>query len=190
MKVVTLTYKDVVNKVEKLIFTIDFQPEVIIGVMNGAKFMIEQFKQSEKFNTSYFIETKLQRETEKVKKKRIVRAILKTLPYTLLNRLRIIESKKVQSKIKNIDLVTLNNLSLTIENLPSIELKNILIIDDAVDSGKTLYIIQNQLMKKYPKAKIKSAVIAWTIIESIVQPDYYLFKDTLVRYPWSKDFKS
>ena len=44
-------------------------------------------------------------------------------------------------------------------------------------------------IKLFPNAQIKNAVISWTIESSIIKPDYYLFKNVLVRFPWSKDYK-
>lgn len=190
MDVITLTYSKAEQCTEKLINEIDFHPDLVIGVLNGAKFLIEEFKKSEKFTSSCFVEVKLQRESEKMKRNKIVSIILKILPYYLLNRLRIIESEKVKSKIKKVDFLELNSKIVILDNLPNIHVKKILIIDDALDSGKTIYLIKNELTKKYPNlTEIKSAVIAWTIDQSIVKPDYYVYKNTLVRYPWSKDFK-
>ena len=68
-------------------------------------------------------------------------------------------------------------------------IKKILIIDDAIDTGKTMFIVENSLRKLLPNTQIKTAVISWTIENSIVKPDYYLFKNCLVRFPWSKDYK-
>ena len=106
-----------------------------------------------------------------------------------MDELRKIESKRAASQIKNIKLSELSSLVLPIEGLPNRDLHNILILDDALDTGKTMYVIKSQLHEKYPNAKITTAVIAWTIEQSIVQPDYYIYKNTLVRYPWSKDYK-
>ena len=52
-----------------------------------------------------------------------------------------------------------------------------------------MFVIKNNLKKLFPNAAIKTAVVSWTIETSVVKPDYYLFKNTLVRFPWSKDYK-
>ncbi len=190
MDVITLTHSEAENCAETLCNEIDFQPDLVIGVLNGAQFLIEQFKKSEKFASSSFVEVKLQRESEKIKKNKLVSKILKILPYSILNKLRIVESQKVKRKTKKIDFLDLNSKKVILDNLPNIDVKKILIIDDALDSGKTMYLIKKKLSEKYPNlTEIKSAVIAWTINQSIVKPDYYVYKNTLVRYPWSKDFK-
>ena len=68
--------------------------------------------------------------------------------------------------------------------------KSILIIDDAIDSGKTMFVVNENIKRRFPKAKIKIAVISWTLNESIIKPDFYLYKNILVRFPWSLDFKN
>ena len=80
-------------------------------------------------------------------------------------------------------------LKFEIENTKAKSIKNILIVDDAIDTGKTMFIVKNNLKQKFPEAKIEIAVLAWTIDSSIVKPDYYLYKNTLLRFPWSNDYK-
>ena len=66
--------------------------------------------------------------------------------------------------------------------------RSILIVDDAVDSGKTLKTIVDEVRKKYLTAEIKTAVITVTTKQPIILPDYYLFYNhTLIRFPWSAD---
>ena len=67
--------------------------------------------------------------------------------------------------------------------------KSILIIDDAIDTGRSMFVVKNNLKTLFPNAQIKTAVISWTLENSIEKPDYYIFKNVLVRFPWSKDYK-
>lgn len=189
MIVKTLTVDKLKQNINELIENIAEKPQVIVGVLNGAKTILEEFKKSEKYAQSQFVEVKLQRKSERIKRNNFTSTLLKKLPYFVLDELRKIESKRAASQIKNIKLSELSSLVLPIEGLPNRDLHNILILDDALDTGKTMYVIKSQLHKKYPNAKITTAVIAWTIEQSIVQPDYYIYKNTLVRYPWSKDYK-
>ena len=53
----------------------------------------------------------------------------------------------------------------------------------------TQFIIKNNLSKLFVNTRIKIAVISWTIESSIIKPDYFMFKNVLVRFPWSKDYK-
>ena len=112
------------------------------------------------------------------------------LPYSILNKLRHIESNKVKKSIQSLDLNNLAKQDIDL-SLPQLdEVNSILIIDDAIDSGKTMFVVNKNIKRRFPKAKIKIAVISWTLNESIIKPDFYLYKNILVRFPWSLDFKN
>ena len=102
-----------------------------------------------------------------------------------------IESEKARKSIDTLNLYELSSCKLNFQfnSASKEEVKNILIIDDAIDTGKTMFIVKSNLNKLFPNAQIKNAVISWTIESSIIKPDYYLFKNVLVRFPWSKDYK-
>jgi len=121
----------------------------------------------------------------------LVRWILRLLPYSLSNNLRRFESEKARKSINTIDLDSLkqNVIEFAFNSTVKKKIQNILILDDAIDTGKTMFVIKNNLKKLFPNAAIKTAVVSWTIETSVVKPDYYLFKNTLVRFPWSKDYK-
>ena len=189
MKVVTLDEKDILTRVNQLIQKIDFEPDVVIGVLNGAYYLVQLFKEEERFSEVKFYNIKLQRQQESFKKKKIFNIILKLLPYWVLNKLRILESKKDNKSLAKLDKKALMLKSLQLPITSHHKHKKVLIVDDAVDTGKTMYVLKNNLKKVFSNSEIKVAVIAWTIETSIVQPDFYIFKNILVRFPWSKDFK-
>ena len=189
MKVITFAPHEIENELTRLISEIDFQPDLVVGILNGAKFMVETFQKSNKFNDSIFCEVKLQRNTEKMKRSKWIAFFLKKMPYVFLNQLRKLESIKVKAKIRKIDFSAIDLATVDLTHFPNSPLKKILIIDDALDSGKTIYVVKKQLQQKYPSAEIRAAVITWTIEQSIIHPDYCLYKKVLIRYPWSKDFK-
>lgn len=66
----------------------------------------------------------------------------------------------------------------------------LLVVDDAVDSGKTLAAVRQSILKVNQKAVITSAAITVTTSSPVVSPDYALYSNhTLIRFPWSKDFR-
>ena len=68
--------------------------------------------------------------------------------------------------------------------------KNILLVDDAIDSGATLNLIKEHIHKNYQNSNIKIAVITITTKEPIISADYYIYNNrTLIRFPWSNDIK-
>ncbi len=71
------------------------------------------------------------------------------------------------------------------------EVPNILMIDDAIDSGDTLYAITETLKRVNPKSAIRIAVMTETTAHPRICADYTLYRNkTLIRFPWSNDYKS
>lgn len=191
MKVETLDEKQVSIALTQLVQKIDFRPELIVGILNGSAEIIKYLKQQDKFSESVFYQVKLQRKQETVKRKKIMRFLAKQLPYFIVDFLRKLESAKAR---KSIAAITKENLEkakiIPIEIALKKEPQTILIIDDAIDTGKTMYVVKKQLQQKFPKATVYVACIAWTLTEAIVKPNYFWKKEVLIRYPWSKDYKS
>ena len=74
---------------------------------------------------------------------------------------------------------------LTLKNKPEI-----LMIDDAIDSGETLYAIAETLKKTNPDTRISIAVITETTRNPRIRSNYTLYRNrTLIRFPWSNDYK-
>lgn len=66
--------------------------------------------------------------------------------------------------------------------------QNILIVDDAVDSGATLLAVVEAVRIDMPGAEVRSAVITQTTPSPVITPDYTLYNNrTLIRFPWSMD---
>ena len=66
--------------------------------------------------------------------------------------------------------------------------KRILLVDDSVDTGNTIKKCENKLSEIFPSSDIVTASYN-TMSTSIIYPDYYLYKDTMIRGPWSSDSK-
>jgi hypoxanthine phosphoribosyltransferase len=65
---------------------------------------------------------------------------------------------------------------------------SLLIVDDAVDSGATLYQVMDAVRRRTPEdTEVRSAVITVTTDQPLVQPDYSMFHRQLCRFPWSLD---
>jgi len=190
MKLITLNKEAFEKACDELISKIDVQPDMVVGILNGGGYVVDVVKKKDAFELAQFESVKLQR-LEKIKNKPAFMFLLKHLPYAILNKLRAYESKKAQESIASLDKNELAEYKIDLKINANLEkpIRTVLIIDDAIDTGRTLFVIKLNLMKLFPEATIKSAVISWTIESSIVKPDYYIFKKILVRYPWSKDYK-
>lgn len=190
MEVKTLNQKDFSIKCAELISKLDFKPDLIIGILNGGGYVMDEIKNQNQFKKVHFELVTLQR-NQKFKSTSIFKNLLKLLPYSVLNKLRVYESEKAKKSIKEIDIHQISNFKIDLNFLSTIKKPDgtILIVDDAIDTGKTMCIVKNNLIKQFPKAQIKTAVVSWTIEASIIKPDYFVFKNSLVRFPWSKDYK-
>ena len=141
------------------------------------------------FSEIPFLSVKVQRSIETFKTNIVFKYLVKLLPYFVLNRLRIYESAKARKLKSKMSLTELSKININLNYSPKQSVKNILIVDDAVDTGRTMYLVKNNLKKQFPEASVKIAVLSWTMEDSIVKPDFYIFKNVLVRFPWSKDYK-
>ncbi|MGB2685079.1 MAG: phosphoribosyltransferase family protein [Olleya sp.] len=190
MKVLTLNTETFEKESLKLISKLEVNPDLVVGILSGGGHVLEAIKQHPNVKSSLFEVVTLQRQSTNVKQ-RFLKPVLSILPYSILNWLRILESNSVKAKISNLDLEKLQDNIIVFDTVNTIAkpIKNMLIIDDAIDSGKTMFVVKSNLQQKFPKAKIKIAVLAWTIDSSIIKPDYYLYNNTLLRFPWSNDYK-
>ncbi|GGI58134.1 hypothetical protein GCM10011444_24430 [Winogradskyella haliclonae] len=167
---------------------IDSKPDMVVGILNGGGYVLEEFKKEHLNKYIVYTTVKLQRPSTKgIKQSSFMKNLLNLLPYSILNKARISEhQKQIKTSNKN------NNQTIEIDfsAFENKSINTILILDDAVDSGQTMQSVIEVLSNKFPDTSIKTAVLAWTNAESIVVPDYYMFKNQLVRFPWSLDYKT
>ncbi len=184
MKVVTLNRKDFEKSVVKLSEHIDFNPDLIIGIPRGGKFVLAQIIKNHKFkNTKTFL-FEVQRKTTKRKNHAIISYMISLLPYRISDLLRIFEANLVRKKNFRESNPETIVFPYSIDN----GLK-ILIIDDAIDSGKSVLTVIESIKNKSINCFIKVAVVSWTFKDSLIKPDYYIYSNCLVRFPWSKDYR-
>jgi len=76
-------------------------------------------------------------------------------------------------------------------NIPDIRgNKNILIVDDIVDSGETLELVLSTLSQRYPDCNFKSASLLYKYSASI-QPDWFVKEAKVwIDFFWSVDLRS
>ena len=193
MKVITLNKKLFQEKSKELFSNIEGDFDLVIGILNGGGYLLDEFKKQNTNSATLFKTIKIQREsTSKIKENSIVKFILKILPYSILDRLRVNEHKSQKERpFLAPEDYSDNTVSTNLFNIEkSKKINRILILDDALDSGKTMNKVINTCKTICKVADIETAVIAWTNLESLTQPNYYLYKENLLRFPWSLDFKN
>ena len=188
MKVITLHKIAFERHCVELFSKLESNPDVVVGILNGGGYVLEEFKKESSNGGIIFETVKLQRSSTKgVKQSSFMKNLLNLLPYSILNRARVSEHQK---QIKASDRSNLQDVEIDFNSTKKEPIKDILILDDALDSGQTMQSVVKVLSNKFPQASIKTAVLAWTNSESIMTPDYYIFKNELVRFPWSLDYKT
>lgn len=170
----------------------DYDPDVIIGVLNGGGYVGRQIVQVSPKETTY-VEVKIQRDGTTKKEKGLIHRILQSLPYSVLNILRILESIVLEYKSKKNNTKRKGTIKLpdnVVSFLSDVDHKKVLLVDDAIDSGATLLLIKQYLMSKFENIDVKIAVITITTKQPLVVADYYRYYNrTLIRFPWSNDIK-
>ncbi len=168
-----------------------FQPALLIGIRSGgytvASLMAEHLPQAVLLPI-----TCRRPSTQKKQDVSLLKTLLRNLPYAISDCLRIIEHIILTQKPKQPGVFSADP-----QELQAIETAlrqrggntNILIADDAVDSGATLQAVYNAVRALAPSAPVKTAAITVTTGSPLLQPDFTLYRYVLCRFPWSLDFK-
>lgn len=170
-----------------------YNPDLVIGVLTGGGYVgREVFKALPSIPKRRYTEIKIQRSGTKRKEKGLLKQVLKYSPTFLLNWLRMLESVVLEKKAQKHNpkrsgtIVIPSDINSFLKESP----KNILLVDDAIDSGATLNLLKEYLELHYNNAAIKIAVITVTTPHPIIDADFCLYHDrVLVRFPWSNDIK-
>lgn len=77
-----------------------------------------------------------------------------------------------------------------LEMLDKEKFHHILIVDDSVDTGHSMKQVVNVISSMFVNAEIKTAGLnVWDKSKSIIDTDFALFKNTVIKTPMSKDSK-
>lgn len=175
--------KRLCNILYNKVLSTGFYPDLILGIESGganvAKILNSFFK-DKPINLEFC--KPVRNSTEN--KKSLFKNYLKKLPVCILDFLRIIEYKFFFNKQKRSDysyVILPGNLG---------KFKNILVVDDAEDSGATLERVLIEIKSKNPVANVETAVLTVTTNNPVIKPDFFVFNNnTLIRFPWSIDAK-
>lgn len=195
MKVITLLGSDFSESCLLLSQKIDkeYNPDLVIGVLTGGGYVgREIFKTLSGMPGRKYAEIKIQRPDTKQKENGLLKLVLKYSPTFLLNWLRMLESVVLEKKARKHNPKRSGTIAIPndIDSFLKENPKNILLVDDAIDSGATLNLLKEYLESHYDNVAIKIAVITVTTPHPIIDADFCLYHDrVLVRFPWSNDVK-
>lgn len=167
--------------------------DAIVGVRRGGSIVCDAFcRHFPSADYALRADVSLQRPSTK-RRGRLAARILRALPLPMLDLLRMAESgllalrHRCGRKRPAAQVLLPEALRLRLEHATAPE---ILIIDDAIDSGDTLFGVINSLKEVNPRAKAMVAVVTVTTSRPRVDADFHLYHNrTLIRFPWSDDYK-
>lgn len=192
MNIIDLSHKEdfkrSVLELENLIIKSAIKFDLLIIVLRAGQHLYDNFQTELRAQENLSI--KISRPSTKFKKK-FNSNIFLYVPKLINNLLRVIESYS-REIIFSISSAKTTGVEL---NLSSVEIKkisicnNILIIDDAIDSGSTISSVISHIIKINSKADIRVGCITQTFKKPLIHADYCLYKRTIVKFPWSLDSK-
>lgn len=187
MKVITFTiedFKSACHSLQKTVARSGFKFDTLVGIASGGDYVANQFDSPNIFSVAM-------RRPSTASKQGIASLILPYLPAFLCRWLRIAEAKWLQwrnSRRPANQIPDCNISPFLAKHLESP--RNVLIVDDAVDSGITLKAVYDAIKKRSPKSTIMTAAITQTQRNPVAKPDFALFRnETLIRFPWAKDMR-
>ncbi len=193
MKVIDLTHSDIEKACETLISQFDCEFDLVVGIATGGRLIAETI--AGKLNLPVLL---VIRQRSLTQHKGRVKNLLKYIPKKILNAARIAENRLYEFllRIKK-SRATIDELKTGVSQISIIsddfscfnnpEITNILLVDDAIDSGSTIKDTENFLKSKNRNWHIKTAVITQTFSRPLRKADYQIYNRTLVRFPWSND---
>ena len=108
MNVITLNKEVFFNKCTELVSKTNLQPDLIVGILNGGGYIVDEMKKMDGFEKVQFESIKLQRSSW-LKNNLFFKLILKLLPNTINSKLRVMESVKSRKSISTLNLDELSN---------------------------------------------------------------------------------
>lgn len=172
--------------------TVGRAPDVVIGIAQGGSHVADRVCRA--MPTSGRIDVRVCRTGTAVKEALRVRHLLSRLPAPVTNLLRVVEvsyreaawhvrRRKVDETAASTEVAS----ALRSNSAMLRRARDIVIVDDTVDSGRTLATVREEVRRVCPRPRVWTAVITSTWRRPPLVPDVVLLDRVLVRFPWSHD---
>lgn len=170
-----------------------FVPDAVVGIANGGALVVDSLP-AEHYVSRF---TCMQQRPSTAIKERagVGQRILKAMPYRLTNLFRVIEDRVGQRSSPTVPAPSPSldaSLDFVIRTIAEKGIRRIAVLDDAVDSGATLACVSGALRERLPdEVAVRTGVITRTRSrpQTILEPDYFVFENTLCRFHWAADYK-
>jgi len=164
-----------------------YQPDLVVGIATGGAHVAERMRPFFAHEPS-MTNIRIRRAGTAVKGKLKASSTLPLLPRPVANGLRWleVEAREAAYRAKNADVTMSARETEDLDRLAPAA-RRVLIVDDMVDSGRTLEAAAAAVRARNSSCTVTTAVIASSWRKPPVQPDICLYDRTLVRFPWSMD---
>jgi hypoxanthine phosphoribosyltransferase len=169
-----------------------FEPDLLVGIATGGAFVAEAML-AHLPSRPTLVTVKVQRPATSAKKALRLDAVVSRLPLSVTDLLRWLEVEYREATLRS-DVLTDPQRAAALAQecglhgiAPS---SRCVIVDDTIDSGRTVRLAEAAVALAHPRATITTAVLASTWRNPPVVPDVCLFDRTLLRLPWSLDAPS
>jgi len=172
-----------------------WKPDCLLGIRTGGYVVAKKMQPHyDKSVIPVFAVTKQRSSTKAKQASALIPFILKTLPYWITNRLRVLEHNKLTRKeitgfAASAWVPDADEWEILKTGLTRLTPSRILIVDDAIDTGVTMSAVEKAIKALCPYAEVRTAVIVQSTANPLVRPNDVLFSQQLCRFPWSHDFK-
>lgn len=193
MKIIDLNNANLAAACQKLAFAVKTPEDLsaVVGIRSGGAYIGRRVHAAyiEQGLQPVYHELTCRRPSTKTKKASKLDAILPRMPRWLVNFLRQAEAHLVTLKLNRRDQapreVELHGeLFVFLEGLDG---GRVLLVDDALDSGASMKAVTERLAIINPAVKYEVAVLTVTQRNPVYRPDYSLYQQTLIRFPWAMD---
>ena len=166
-----------------------YMPGYIVGIARGGDYVAAEMKETFKTGDRNVASVKLQRKGSAIKGGAVAK-ILRRLPRKVNDALRMAESR-LYAFWQRMSPPSLERAPLPegfASRLMESGARDVLIVDDAMDSGVTLASVAHAVKEIDPGLRVRTAVLTRTRTHTLTRPDFTFFPvGTIVRFPWAPD---
>lgn len=194
-RVITMSSNVLHNEAQALLDTAaadGFVPDLVVGIAAGGLRVAECLHLGPPV---HLMSCSLRRPSSAAKQRWAADRLLRSLPYAVSDRLRLLEDRMYENRPAPASAATptlIDEARAIARDVRVHGHERLLLIDDALDSGATLACVESALRAVLPeRTELRTAVLTATRPPAVryVQPDYRLYEEVLVRFPWSYDYR-
>lgn len=183
MKVITLTKETFPQACRQLAAKADVRPDVLVAIRTGGAYVGRELCEIWSLTKEQYIEVELQRPSTAAKRGLIAKVISK-LPQWMADWLRVMEASVLSWMPRGE-----RHFEYSAEQLERLtQGTRVMVVDDAVDSGMTMSAVVKATEAATGTVPATAAIVV-TCADPAIRPDFSLYNNVLIRFPWSKDAK-